>query len=141
MRQTETDQGKRSGISSTDRDRLKKLKRENRELQQANEILRKAAAFFAQAECGQQPSLGHVKKWCRLLTNIGVNMGSSRPANNCRSPHPPITRINLSKENPIGPVIEVNETYGLRWKFSVSGMRTIRCMASEKSGGNWHGEI
>ncbi len=50
MRQAETDQGKRSGISSTDRDRLKELERENRELKQANEILRKAAAFFAQAE-------------------------------------------------------------------------------------------
>ena len=54
MRQSETDQGKRSGISSTDRDRLKELERENRELKQANEILRKAAAFFAQAELGRQ---------------------------------------------------------------------------------------
>jgi len=50
VRQTETDQGKRSGISSTDRDRLKALERENRELKQVNDILRKAAAFFAQAE-------------------------------------------------------------------------------------------
>lgn len=48
VRQSETDQGKRSGISSTDRDRLKELERENRELKQANEILRKASAFFAQ---------------------------------------------------------------------------------------------
>ncbi len=50
VRQSETDQGKRSGISSTDRDRLKELERENRELKQANEILRQASAFFAQAE-------------------------------------------------------------------------------------------
>jgi transposase len=55
VRQTETDQGKRSGISSTDRDRLKALERENRELKQANEILRKAAAFFAQAELERRP--------------------------------------------------------------------------------------
>ena len=61
VRQSETDQGKRSGISSTDRDRLKELERENRELKQANEILRKAATFFAQAECGRQPSLRQVK--------------------------------------------------------------------------------
>ena len=61
MRQSETDQGKRSGISSTDRDRLKELERANRELKQAIEILRKAAAFFAQAECGRQPSLRQVK--------------------------------------------------------------------------------
>ena len=52
VRQSETDLGKRSGISSTDRGRLKELERENRELKQANEILRKAAAFFAQAELG-----------------------------------------------------------------------------------------
>ena len=50
VRPSETDQGKRSGISSTDRVRLKELERENRELKQANEMLRKAAAFFAQAE-------------------------------------------------------------------------------------------
>ena len=50
VRQTETDQGKRSGMSSSDRERLKELERGNRELKQANEILRKASAYFAQAE-------------------------------------------------------------------------------------------
>ena len=54
VRQSETDMGKRSGISTTDRDRLKALERENRELKQANEILRKASAFFAQAELGRR---------------------------------------------------------------------------------------
>ena len=54
VRQTETDQGKRSGISTSDRDRLKELERENRELGQANEILRKASAFLAQAELGRR---------------------------------------------------------------------------------------
>ncbi len=55
VRQTETDQGKRSGMSSSDRERLKQLERENRELKQANEILRKASAFFAQAELERRP--------------------------------------------------------------------------------------
>ena len=55
VRQSETDQGKRSGISSSDRDRLKELERENRELKQANEILRKASAYFAQAELDRRP--------------------------------------------------------------------------------------
>lgn len=50
VRQVERDQGKRGGLTSTDRERLKELERENRELKRANEILRKAAAFFAQAE-------------------------------------------------------------------------------------------
>ena len=55
VRQTEIDQGKRAGLNSTERDRLKELERENRELKQANEILRKASAFFAQAELGRRP--------------------------------------------------------------------------------------
>ena len=55
VRQTEIDQGNRNGTGSTDLERLKALERENRELKQANEILRKAAAFFAQAELDRRP--------------------------------------------------------------------------------------
>jgi len=58
VRQTEHDQGIRAGTTSDDRDRLKKLERENRELKRANEILRKASAFFAQAELDRP-----LKKW------------------------------------------------------------------------------
>jgi transposase len=47
---TERDEGKRAGLNSTDRERLKGLERENRELKRANEILRTASAYFAQAE-------------------------------------------------------------------------------------------
>ncbi len=50
VRQVERDQGIRVGMTSDDRDHLRKLERENRELKRANEILRKAAAYFAQAE-------------------------------------------------------------------------------------------
>ena len=50
VRRAEIDQGMRGGLTSTDRERLKELERENRELKRANEILRKASAFFAQAE-------------------------------------------------------------------------------------------
>jgi len=50
VRRAERDSGLRAGLTSSDRDRLKALERENRELQRANQILRKAAAFFAQAE-------------------------------------------------------------------------------------------
>lgn len=46
----ERDSGKRSGTPFDVADKLKKLERENRELRQANEILRKASAYFAQAE-------------------------------------------------------------------------------------------
>ena len=58
VRRTERDQGIRNGMTSDDRERLKKLERENRELKRANEILRKASAFFAQAELDRP-----VKKW------------------------------------------------------------------------------
>ncbi len=50
VRQSERDAGERSGLSTDERARLKVLERENRELRQANEILRKASAYFAQAE-------------------------------------------------------------------------------------------
>ena len=50
LRQHERDAGLQDGMTSEMRDRLKALERENRELRQANEILRKASAYFAQAE-------------------------------------------------------------------------------------------
>jgi transposase len=50
VRRAERDSGLRAGLTRSERDRLKALERENRELQRSNEILRKAAAFFAQAE-------------------------------------------------------------------------------------------
>jgi transposase len=55
VRQAERDQGLREGLTSSDRERLKALERENRELKRANEILRKASAFFAQAELDRKP--------------------------------------------------------------------------------------
>jgi transposase len=50
VRQAEGDQGIRGGMSADDRERLKQLERENKELRRANGILRTASAFFAQAE-------------------------------------------------------------------------------------------
>lgn len=55
VRQTERDAGKRPGLTTSERERLKDLERENRELKRANEILRKASAFFAQAELDRPP--------------------------------------------------------------------------------------
>ena len=45
----------RPGLTTSERERLKELERENRELKRANEILRKASAFFAHAELDRQP--------------------------------------------------------------------------------------
>ena len=50
VKKAEVDSGKRGGVPTDTADKLKALERENRELRQANEILRKASAYFAQAE-------------------------------------------------------------------------------------------
>ncbi len=50
VRQEERDQGKRAGLTTTEAEELKKLRRENKELKRANDILRTASAYFAQAE-------------------------------------------------------------------------------------------
>jgi transposase len=50
VRRAEVDSGHREGVTTVERSRLRELERELRELRQANEILRKASAYFAQAE-------------------------------------------------------------------------------------------
>ncbi len=50
VKREETERGQRDSLTSTERDRLKQLERENKELRRANEILKTASAFFAQAE-------------------------------------------------------------------------------------------
>jgi len=50
IKKVEIDSGKRAGVPTDVTEKLKALERENRELRQANEILRKASAYFAQAE-------------------------------------------------------------------------------------------
>ena len=55
VRQAQRDAGNRPGLTTNERERLKELERENRELKRANEILRKASAYFAQAELDRRP--------------------------------------------------------------------------------------
>ena len=55
VRQAEKDTGQRPGLTTSERERMKELERENRELKRANEILRKASAYFAQAELDRRP--------------------------------------------------------------------------------------
>jgi transposase len=55
VRQAERDAGHRPGLTTDERTRLKQLEREHFELKRANEILRKASAFFAQAELDRRP--------------------------------------------------------------------------------------
>ncbi len=55
VRRAETDEGRRPGLTTDERERLKAVERENRELRRANEILKSASAFFA-AELDRQPT-------------------------------------------------------------------------------------
>jgi len=55
VRRYERDHGIREGLTTAERERIRELEREVRELRQANEILRKASAFFAQAELDRPP--------------------------------------------------------------------------------------
>jgi transposase len=56
VRQWERDEGRRPGLTTDEQQRLKALERENRELRRANEILRKASAYFAAAELDRRGS-------------------------------------------------------------------------------------
>src|ERR1043165_3247977 len=70
-----------AALAADERTRLKLLEREVKELRRANEILRKASAYFAMAELDRRP-----KGWWRSSKRIAMNTGSSRSATSCRSP-------------------------------------------------------
>jgi len=55
VRRAEVNSGRRGGVTTEERTRMKELEREVRELRRANEILRKASAYFAQAELDRRP--------------------------------------------------------------------------------------
>ncbi len=55
VRRAEVDSGRRKGVTSDELARIKELERENRELRRANEIIRLASAYFAQAELDRRP--------------------------------------------------------------------------------------
>src|SRR5262249_39113984 len=82
VRQAERDAGNRPGLTTEERDRLRQLERENFELRRANEILKKASAYFAQAELDRR-----ARKWGASSTRTGTRTGSSRSARCCALPH------------------------------------------------------
>src|SRR5208283_1330223 len=84
VKKAEVDSGQRAGVPTEMAEKLKALERENRELRQANEILRKASAYFAMAELDRRS-----KPRSPSSTIIVGRMGSSRSARSCRSPPRP----------------------------------------------------
>jgi transposase-like protein len=93
VRKVEADAGEHGGLTTCERDRIKALEREVRGLRQANEILRKASAYFAQMECDWQAFLRPFKRSRHSSTNTARLTGSSRSARCCRLPRQPITSM------------------------------------------------
>src|SRR6266480_348348 len=91
VKRAEVDSGQRAGVPTDMADKLKALERENRELRQANEILRKASAYFAMAELDRR-----YKPLSPSSTIIVGRMGSSRSARSCRSPPRPTAPMSPS---------------------------------------------
>lgn len=94
LRQAERDQGLRPGLTTAEQERIKALEREVRELRQANEILRKASAYFAVAELDRRskprrPAAPAPRS--PSLMSTAPSTGSSRSASCCRSPRRRIT--------------------------------------------------
>ena len=85
VKQAEIDVGTRDGVTTAEALRVKELERENRELRRANDILRTASAFFAQAELDRK-----LKSSMPTSTVIEKTTGSSRSARSCRLPRRPI---------------------------------------------------
>ena len=79
VRQAERDQGLRAGPTTDNRERIKALEREVRELRQANEILRKASAYFAQAELGPSHDRVHRRSPRRLRGRADLQGAADRP--------------------------------------------------------------
>src|SRR5215831_16469409 len=72
VRQDERDHGRRAGLTTDERQRLKELERENRELKRTNEILRKASAFFALAQLASDVTHCEAGSTDRRCQNHGI---------------------------------------------------------------------
>ena len=136
VRQAQRDAGHRPGLTTSERERLKELEREVRELKRANEILRKAFAYFAQAELDRRRTS---PRWSSSSPTIAPCSGSSRSAPCCRSPRRRIIAIGTSghirRAGPHGRSATISSAS----RFSGSMTRTSRSTAPGKSGSSCGG--
>ena len=86
VRRAETSEGLRPGLTTTERERLKALERENRELRRTNEILHCVSVFL---RGGARPPTQEMRTY---IDDHRGGSGSSRSARSCRSPPGPTTR-------------------------------------------------
>ena len=144
VRQAQRDAGHRPGLTTSERERLKELEREVRELKRANEILRKAFAYVAQAELDRRRTS---PRWSSSSPTIAPWSGSSRSAPCCRSPrrrthrhrhqrtHPTRRSARAQRDDQLRVEIqrvydEHQQVYGPRkvWKqLRRDGVRVARC--------------
>ena len=134
VRQAERDTGLRGGLTTAERQRTKELEREVRELKRINEILRKASAYFAQAELDRRTEVA----WCsssmihrdaygvESICTVVLIAPSTYFWHKARHADPTrrIARVNRDDE------------WRRDGRFSASGTTTSRSMARARSGGN-----
>jgi transposase len=78
VRQAERDAGQRPGVTTDERQRLKELERENHELKRANEILRKASAYFARSSTGGRSDGGIRGRPTATILRLAISFTTSR---------------------------------------------------------------
>ena len=132
VNRVEIDTGVREGVTTSEAQRVKELERENKELRRANEILKVASAFFAQAELDRR-----FKSRGSSSTSTAIRSGSSRSARFCRSP-----RLDIDATRRFGAARNdganaPNGTTFWRRRSSASGKPTCRSTAPRRSCGNW----
>lgn len=129
VKRDQIDSGEREGVSTSERERLKTLERENKELRRANEILKLASAFFAQAELDRP-----LKSRRPSSINIATPSGSSRSARSCGLPRRAIGVMPHSFAIRRGAVLARYAMNVCNPRSSVSGRPTCRCTARIRSG-------
>ena len=133
VRQAQRDAGHRPGLTTSERERLKEQEREVRELKRANEILRKAFAYFAQAERDRRRTS---PRWSSSSPTIAPWSGSSRSADR---PVDGLIAIGTSghirRAGPHGRSATISSAS----RFSGSMTRTSRSTAPGKSGSSCDG--
>ena len=129
VKRDEIDTGARAGVTTTDLQRLKELERENKELRKANEILKLASAFFAQAELDRR-----LKSLRASSISIDRPTGSSRSAALCRSPRLAIGATPPSNATRPCDVSAHSVTGHWLLTSNACGRPTCRCTVPTRSG-------
>ena len=131
VRQAERDTGKRPGLTTSEREELKRLQRENFELKRANEILRKASAFFAQAELDRR-----AKCWSRSSITTARPTESSRFVRFCPSLRRRTSGARRNSRIRHGGRREPGVMRISDERFDACGMSTSRCTGPGRCGGS-----